>query len=153
MEGYGKRVLVVEDDDHLRDLLVVMFTQVGYNVHVARNGGEALLEMTRRHFHAVVTDNQMSPISGLEFLAMSGFGWPDTPVVMLSGDGPATAEQAGRLGAYACLQKPYDCHRLLEVVRTAIQQPPAIHERLMTSHMPNQGPGRPSAKRLTTKGT
>lgn len=151
MEGYGKRVLLVEDDDHLRDLLVVMFSQAGYNVHIARNGAEALLEMTRRHFHAVVTDNQMSPISGLEFLAMSGFGWPDTPVVLLSGDGPATAEKAGRLGAYAYLKKPYDCHRLLEVVRTAIQQPAANHDRSMNSRMSNQSPVRPLDERVTTK--
>lgn len=134
MDGYGYRVLVVEDDDHVRDLLVVMFSQAGYNVHIARNGAEALLEMTRRHFHAVVTDNQMSPVTGLEFLAMIGLGWPDTPAVMLSGDGPDTAEQAKRLGAYACLTKPYDCHQLLEAVRTAIQRPAVPRNRSVVNH-------------------
>ncbi len=134
MEGYGKRVLVVEDDDLARDLLVILLSQAGYNVHIARNGLEALNEMSRRRFHVVVSDNHMSPVSGLEFLALSCCRWPETPVVIVSGGQPDMTEQAARLGAYAWLCKPYDGARLLEVVRTAIQESVEKSSQLATNH-------------------
>ena len=129
MERHGKRVLVVDDDDLARDLLVVLLLQAGYYVFIARNGLEALLEMTRRRFHVVISDNHMSPVSGLDFLALSGLNWPETPVVMVSGDQPDMAEQAICLGAYAWLQKPYDGDHLLGVIRAAVQPADEKHAR------------------------
>ncbi len=134
MEGYGKRVLVVDDNVIARDLLVMLLSKFGYNVYTACSGLDALIEMRRRQFHAVISDNHMSPLSGLEFLALSALGWPETPVVMVSGDSPDVAEHAVRLGAYAWLQKPYDGNRLLEVIREAIQQATEKQAWLTTSH-------------------
>lgn len=119
MDGYGKRVLVAEDDDHVRDLLASLLTQAGYNVHPARDGAEALDELKRRRFDVVVTDYHMPRLDGLRLLALSRLLCPDTPVVIISADQTEIAEMATQQGAYAWLRKPYDIAVLLEIVNTA----------------------------------
>jgi len=116
MDGYGKRVLVVEDDDTGRDMLSVLLVHAGYNVHPVSDGQEALSEMKRRHFDVVITDYRMPRLDGMKFLSLSRIEWPETPVVMVSGDHPDMADAAVRQGAFAWLQKPYEPKILLEIV-------------------------------------
>lgn len=119
MDGYGKRVLVVEDDDAGRNIMSVLLLHAGYNVHSASDGQEAVTEMKRRHFDVVITDYRMPRLNGMEFLSLSRVEWPDTPVVMVSGEDPDMSEAAVRRGAYAWLHKPYDPAILVEIVRDA----------------------------------
>lgn len=119
MDGYGKRVLVVEDDEAGRNVLSVLLTRAGYNVIAASDGQEALREMTRRHFDVVVTDYRMPGPDGLEFLSRSRIAWPETPVIMVSGDHPDLSKEPVQRGAYAWLHEPYEPTMLLEIVRDA----------------------------------
>jgi DNA-binding NtrC family response regulator len=120
MNGYGKRVLVVEDDDTVRNMLTVLLFQEGYNVHAVSDGQEALNEMKRRHFDVVITDNCMPRLDGMEFLSLSRIVWPDIPVVMVSGGHPDLSATAVQRGAYAWLHKPYEPSMLLEIVLDAV---------------------------------
>lgn len=122
MDGYGKRVLVAEDDDHARDLVALLLERTGYSVHTARDGVEALDELKRRRFDVVVTDYHMPRLDGLRLLALSRVVCPATPVVILSADQSAMAELAAQQGAYAWLRKPYDIAVLLELVNAASRQ-------------------------------
>ncbi len=133
MDGYGKRVLVVEDDDAGRNMLSVLLAHAGYNVHSASDGQEALSEMKRRHFDVVITDYRMPRLDGMEFLSLSRIEWPDTPVVMVSGENPDMSEAAVRQGAYAWLHKPYEPGILVEIVRDAAR---ASQERRSQSQLP-----------------
>ena len=119
MDGYGKRVLVVEDDDTSRNMLSVLLVHAGYNVYSVSDGQEALSEMKRRHFDVVITDYRMPRLDGMKFLLLSRIEWPDTPVVMVSGDHPDMSKAAVRQGAYAWLHKPYESAILVEIVRDA----------------------------------
>ncbi len=119
MDGYGKRVLIADDDDHARELLAALLDQNGYAVHMARDGAEALEELQRRQFDVVVTDYQMPRVNGLQLLAHSRIVCPHTPVVFISGTLSDMAESAARQGAVACISKPYDVEALLEIVKTA----------------------------------
>jgi DNA-binding NtrC family response regulator len=119
MDGYGKRVLVVEDNDAGRNMLSVLLVQARYNVHLVSDGQEALIEMKRRHFDVVITDYRMPRLDGMEFLSLCRIEWPDTPVVMVSGDHPDMSEAAVRQGAYAWLHKPYEPAILVEIVQDA----------------------------------
>lgn len=120
MDGYGKRVLVVEDDDTVRNVLTVLLFQEGYNVHAVCDGQEALTEMKRRRFDVVITDNCMPRLDGIEFLSLSRIVWPDTPVIMVSGGPPDLSAIAVQRGAYAWLHKPYEPSMLLEIVLDAV---------------------------------
>lgn len=124
MDGYGKRVLVVEDDSFARDMLASIFLQAGYNVHAASDGQEALMEMKRRRFDSVVTDCHMPRLNGVELLSVARIVWPDTPMVLVSGDQLDMPDLALRHGAYAYVQKPYEPSYLLAIVGEAIHASP-----------------------------
>ncbi|HSE59238.1 MAG TPA: response regulator [Nitrospiraceae bacterium] len=121
MDHNEKRILLVEDDQDIRYLLCDLLTQEGYKVYEARNGSEALQAMNKRHYDVVLSDYHMPQMDGLTFLRMSQTVWPETPVILTSSD-PNLMEQAtqkGR-GAYACLPKPFDLDRLLQVLHDAV---------------------------------
>ena len=120
MDGYGKRVLIVEDDDTARDMLAAILVQAGYNVHTANDGQGALMEMKRRHFDVVVTDYHMPRLNGMELLSLCRIVWPDTPVVIVSGDPDNISDMAIHQGAQAWIHKPFEASRLLEILRQAL---------------------------------
>ena len=64
MEGYGKRVLIAEDEESVRRLLAVVLEEAGYTVHAVEDGMEALAEMKKRRFDAVVADYRMPRLDG-----------------------------------------------------------------------------------------
>ena len=68
MDGYGKRVLVVDDDHHARFLIGALLDYAGYTVVPACDGLAALNELSKRHFDVVVTDFHMPVLSGIELL-------------------------------------------------------------------------------------
>ena len=121
MEGYGKRVLVVEDDEDIRTVICMMLGDVGYNVYEACDGLEAVDAMKRRRYDAVVTDYHMPRMDGLELLDLATAMWPDTPVILASSDALLT-DQAGDgllAPAYAVLAKPFESAHLLHAIRCA----------------------------------
>lgn len=121
MDGYGKRILVVDDDAGCRALLEAQLGQEGYAVQTVSDGLAGLDEMRKRRFDAVIADGHMPGLSGLEFAEFSGIAWPDTPVILLSADLNYLMEYADERGAVACIRKPYEASMLLSVLRTATQ--------------------------------
>jgi CheY-like chemotaxis protein len=114
--------LVVEDDHQARDLLALILEDAGYRVHAVGNPVEALEQMKRSQFEVVVIDYHMPRLNGLEFMTISHIVWPQTPVVLVSGDQPELSNLVVLRGACAWIPKPYDRALLLRTIHAAAQQ-------------------------------
>ncbi|HSE60298.1 MAG TPA: response regulator [Nitrospiraceae bacterium] len=132
MEGDDKRILLVDDNRDLRRLVALLLMSAGYSVSEAGDGLEAVAELKRRRYDAILTDVRMPRLSGRELLKICRDSYPLTPVIVLSSDfhlpadghPPVSAED----GAFACLSKPVDARLLLFAVRNALaDRDPALH--------------------------
>ncbi len=106
------RILLVEDDDVLRDMLGEMMRRAGFSVRSAGDGVAAMQLLRTEGFDAVVSDIVMPRSDGLELLSWlrsSGLG---TPLVAISGNGPDRGGLYGKaadiMGADLYLPKPVD---------------------------------------------
>ena len=141
MDGYGKRVLVAEDDEAVRTLIYTVLGEAGYNVYEACDGLEALDLLKKRRYDVLLTDYHMPKMDGLELLDLAQAMWPDLPVILATSDVLLTGQTAHGLlePAYAILEKPFDRSDLLNTIRSAVcglptaalhdrrRQPPAIY--------------------------
>jgi DNA-binding NtrC family response regulator len=118
MEGYGKRVLVVDDDHHARFLMASILARQGYNVVPASDGLAALTELSKRNFDLVITDDRMPSLNGMEFLKQVQARHPRIPVILT-----ATEIQEHTFThdcrPFASAPKPYDEAGLLTVLQLA----------------------------------
>jgi DNA-binding NtrC family response regulator len=121
VNGYGKRVLIVEHDESERYVLSLLLENEGYNVHMVSEEGPALEEMKRRRFDVVISAHHMPQINGFRLVLLMGLLWPDTPMILLLGDDTSLPETAEQGEAYGNLHKPYNFSELLELMKDAIQ--------------------------------
>ena len=122
MDGYGKRILVIDDDAGCRALLEDQLEQAGYAVQTACDGVAGLVvEIRKRHFDAVIADGHIPGFSGHEFAGFFRIAWPNTPLILLTGDLNSLTDDANESDAAACVRKPYEAAMLLSVLRTVTQ--------------------------------
>ncbi|PKL93684.1 MAG: Fis family transcriptional regulator [Gemmatimonadetes bacterium HGW-Gemmatimonadetes-1] len=116
------RLLVVDDERSIRDILAQVLGYEGYEVATAASGGEALNLHRQRPFDLILLDVKMQGIDGLDTLAQLRQQDNNVRVVMISGHGSiATAVQAVKEGAFDFLEKPLDSDRLLVTVQRALE--------------------------------
>lgn len=120
MMTYGKRVLVVDDEEHIGHLLVGCLEMHYFAAVAVADGRQALRELHRRHFDAVITDLEMPYLDGLNLLCQCHLVWPQLPVILLTGDSDDVTGLAMVHGAYACLSNPVDIKKLLSVLSEAV---------------------------------
>jgi DNA-binding response OmpR family regulator len=75
--------------------------------------------MRERRFDTVIADCRMPGFIGHEFARFCGIAWPDTPVILLSGNLTSVTDYADEVDAAACSRYPYEAVMLLSVLRTA----------------------------------
>lgn len=121
-DGYGQRILIVDDETRIRSLMSAVLTYEGYNVFQAGDGLEAFHELKQRHFDAVISDYRMPRYDGMQLLATCRSLWPETAVVLVSGEDSDWMEVAMQGGAHAWVKKPYGRIELVTSVRQAIEK-------------------------------
>jgi two-component system, NtrC family, response regulator PilR len=117
------RVLVVDDEQSMRELLAIMLRQAGYDVAVA-DGGEAAVETLKtERFDLVVTDLRMRKVDGLAVLKAAKEFSPRTAVLVVTAFASTeTAVEAMKLGAYDYVTKPFKLDELKLTVSNALER-------------------------------
>jgi two-component system, chemotaxis family, chemotaxis protein CheY len=117
LEHTPKRILVVDDEPTIRELIIDALRESAFQVEGAANGAEGL-EITRRWLpHAIVLDLMMPRLDGTGFVQLMRLN-PDlaaVPVLLVTAAYGAEQE-AERMGARAFLPKPFELDRLVELV-------------------------------------
>jgi putative two-component system response regulator len=117
------KVLVVDDEDGIRQALTRFLTRLGYQVRVASNAQEALEQLTADNPQAMLCDIRMPETSGVELLPKVLAQDPDLAVIMLTAiDEPRTAIECLKLGASDYLIKPVDLEELELSLLHALRQ-------------------------------
>ena len=117
------RILVVDDEESVRNLLQRILAEAGYNVTTAADGDEALYEMSRREIEVALIDIRMPGMSGIELLGKLVADWPDTGVLMVSAVvDTKTAVEAMKIGAHDYITKPFDRNDVARKVQQSIEK-------------------------------
>lgn len=117
-------ILIVDDEDDIRELVSGILEDEGHTTRVARNSDEALAAIQMRRPHLVLLDIwlQGSRLDGLQLLEVVKQQHDNVPIVMISGHGNIeTAVTAIKLGAYDFIEKPFKADRLILVAERALE--------------------------------
>ncbi|MGH7990552.1 MAG: sigma-54-dependent transcriptional regulator, partial [Limisphaerales bacterium] len=116
------KVLIVDDEADIRDLLTAVLDNY-YDVAEAGSGAALQKSFSQDQPDVILLDVKLPDAHGLDLLPQIKKRWPDTEVIVLSGQGTITmAVEAGRRGAFNFLSKPFENEKLLADVKCAIER-------------------------------
>ena len=115
MKAASGRVLIVDDEPHVREMLRDFLGGKGYEVATAATGGQALDAVPTFQPDVILIDMLMPDLSGTDVLAALHRAGVTVPVILMSGR-PAPVHE----GFFGVLNKPFNLRRLAEVVAAAM---------------------------------
>lgn len=122
MEALSPAILVVDDDDVVRELTLRILMDAGYRVAAARNGLEALEQLYQACPHLLITDSSMPELGGSELIAEARSRFPDLPILRMSGSFGSTSVRDRLPADVQTLDKPFGAEELLEAVALLIRR-------------------------------
>ncbi|MBI3284089.1 MAG: sigma-54-dependent Fis family transcriptional regulator [Burkholderiales bacterium] len=130
------RILVVDDEAHLRELLEITLIKMGLDVDSAESLAAARTHLARTNYALILTDMRLPDGSGMELVHEIGASHKQTPIAVITAFGSAdNAVVALKAGAFDYVSKPVALDQLRKLVRSALQTnevalaKPAIPER------------------------
>jgi two-component system response regulator PilR (NtrC family) len=122
MENKG-RILIVEDEKSMREVLKILLEEEGYETASAPEGLEAIEKLQQDIFDIVITDINMPKADGFEVLRKVKEMSPSTMVIMITAFGTAESTiEAMKLGAYDYIHKPFKIDEIRLIVGKAIEK-------------------------------
>ncbi len=120
-----KKILVVDDDDLIRDLLYEILEDQGYKVFEAENGNRALQLLKTETFDLIITDIIMPDKEGIETIIEIKKKVPQAKIIAMSGGGQLDANSylsiAKKLGVQHTISKPFDPKALMQIIKELLQ--------------------------------
>jgi two-component system response regulator PilR (NtrC family) len=117
------RILVVDDEQSMRQMVAIALRQQGYDVVMAEDGEVATRELEASKVDVVVSDIKMPKFDGIELLRFAREHSPDTEVILMTAfTSTDSAIEALRLGAYDYISKPFEIDELLVTVAHALER-------------------------------
>lgn len=121
MVAVEKRILVVDDEEIVRESCRRVLSEAGYAVRTVGNGRDALNLCRAEHFDVMLTDLRMADMDGLEVIRAAAREFPGLRVVVITGyPSRESLQQAQELGVCEYVEKPLNPSRLSEVTATAL---------------------------------
>lgn len=120
-------ILVIDDDDMVRQVIVSALKREGYSVGEAENGREAVEQLKARPADLVITDILMPERDGLETIMSLNRGSDAIPIIAMTGLSSHSAlylEMARTFGALHMLEKPFEMAELVKVTREILSGEP-----------------------------
>ncbi|HEY0099637.1 MAG TPA: sigma-54 dependent transcriptional regulator [Pyrinomonadaceae bacterium] len=115
-------ILIVDDEQGMRQLLSLVFGRAGHAVHAAENGRRAVELLRESPADLIVSDVRMPDMGGIDLLRAARELAPDVAVVMMTAFATVeTAREAFKLGADDFIQKPFDVDELKLIVEKALE--------------------------------
>jgi DNA-binding NtrC family response regulator len=129
--GGKQTVLVVDDDEQIREFLRCVLEGQGYIVAEAIHGKHALSLIKKDHMDIVITDLVMPEFEGMETIPQLKRVAPRLKIIAMSGKGRGSGylEGARLLGADATIEKPLEIDQLLSLVRSLLREEPVRQNR------------------------
>ncbi len=125
------RVLVVDDERVIREMLSDFLGLEGYVVRTVEDGAQALEELQRRSYNLVISDLKMPNMSGLELIEkITELGLPVLTVIMTGFGTVETAIEAMKHGAYDYVLKPFRVEEVVHTVQRGLDRQRLQHENL-----------------------
>jgi putative nucleotidyltransferase with HDIG domain len=123
------RILVVDDEAHVRSMIGATLERHGFDVQLAAGGREALEWLDRSDYELILTDIVMQEGNGLALLERIHAQHPNLPVIMVTAiHDISVAIDSMRRGAYDYLLKPFEREHLVATVQRALDHRQAIQE-------------------------
>ena len=117
------RLLIVDDERSMRELLEYMLSKEGYDIQLAENGTKAVGMVQSSDFDLILCDIRLGDITGLEVLRAAKQKRPQTVVIMISAYATTeTAVEAMNDGAYDYVPKPFDNEELKQTIANALDR-------------------------------
>jgi response regulator RpfG family c-di-GMP phosphodiesterase len=117
------RILVVDDEEVIRDILADFLAMEGFEVRTAPDGGAALVELSKGHFDLVLSDLKMPNMGGIELLEAISQHSPHLVTIIMTGFGTVeTAIDAMKRGAYDYIMKPFKMEEVVHTVRRGLER-------------------------------
>ena len=130
-------VLVVDDEEIMRDVLESLLVREGCSVQLAADGAEGLAAAQAGRFDAVLLDVMMPGVNGMDALKTLQQRDPDLPVIMVTAYGTTqTVRDALKGGAFDFIEKPFTNEDVVQVVLNAVE-----HRRQVTGQGARDGTG------------
>jgi two-component system response regulator PilR (NtrC family) len=102
------RILVVDDEESIREFLDIMLRKEGYEVTCVEDGQKAIDTLKKKSFDLLISDLQMPNVTGIELLKHCRETYPDLLFMMITAFGTAeSAVEAMKMGAYDYITKPF----------------------------------------------
>ena len=123
IENLGDKILIVDDEPEIAELVQELLTIAGYRCFTANSAEAALRMLEKRNFGLLVTDIMMPGMSGIELLEEVKKSFPDLAVIMVTGlDDRKMAIHTLELGAYGYIIKPFNKNEILINVVAALER-------------------------------